>query len=192
MDALRTHEVRLQDGELVLRPLTEGDWDILLSWINDPEILRWADDSVSFYDLGLLQAVYRLVSEEAYCFMIEHAGRPIGDCWVQRMNLDRIAKRHPGRDVRRVDLQIGAKELWGRGIGTAVIRLLCRFAFEDGADAVYGCDVDGENVRSLRAFEKAGFEVEETIPHPPSGKAQVRIDLALSRGRFRALVHSKP
>jgi RimJ/RimL family protein N-acetyltransferase len=42
-ERLRTHEIRLRDGELVLRPLTEEDWLLLLAWNSDPEVLYYPE-----------------------------------------------------------------------------------------------------------------------------------------------------
>ena len=45
---LRIHEVHLSaegmyHGQLALRPMTENDWDLLLKWNQDPEILFYSD-----------------------------------------------------------------------------------------------------------------------------------------------------
>jgi hypothetical protein len=37
--ALRPHAVTLRGERVVLRPMTEGDWGVLLRWNNDPEVL---------------------------------------------------------------------------------------------------------------------------------------------------------
>ena len=42
-DRLRTHEVTLRSGPVTLRPLTEGDWDLVVGWWNDAEIAYYAD-----------------------------------------------------------------------------------------------------------------------------------------------------
>ena len=89
--------------------------------------------------------------------MIEVEGRPIGECWLQRMNLRRIVDQFPGKDLRRIDLMIGEKELWGRGYGAEAIALLVDFGYSrEAADAIFGM-VSAGNARSLRAFEKCGF-----------------------------------
>ena len=43
---------------------------------------------------------------------------PIGECWLQQMNLERILQRYPKADSRHIDSMIGVKELWGQGLGT--------------------------------------------------------------------------
>ncbi len=113
---LREHDVRLRGERVILRPLTEEDWDILLRWNSDPEILTFADgEDVQSYGLEQVQRIYRPVSQRAFYFSVELGGVPIGECWLQQINLERILQRYPDADCRRIDLLIGEKELWGKG-----------------------------------------------------------------------------
>ncbi|MHC4481070.1 MAG: GNAT family N-acetyltransferase [Planctomycetota bacterium] len=193
MDTIREHGLTLRDGSLVLRPMTEGDWDLLLRWNNDPEVLCYAEGAdVRGRALPEVQALYRGVSKTALCFIMESDGLPLGECWLQRMNLPRILRRFPDRDCRRIDLTIGEKESWGKGIGTRAIRLLARLAFErEEADALFACDVADYNPRSQRAFEKAGFELWETVPQPPGRKARTCHDLMLTRETYLSRVEQR-
>jgi len=34
--------------------------------------------------------IYRPVSANAFCFIIEVAGQPVGECWLQKMNIPDI------------------------------------------------------------------------------------------------------
>ena len=73
------------------------------------------------------------------------------------MNLRRIVDQFPGKDLRRIDLMIGERKLWGRGYGPEAISLLVDFGFShEATDAIFGI-VSADNARSLRAFEKCGF-----------------------------------
>ena len=184
---LRQHDIILT-GLADLRPMTEDDWDILLRWNSDPEVLYFSEgDDVSSYSLDAIQGMYRGVSQSAYCFIILFDARPIGECWLQEMNLERILQKHPGQDCRRIDLMIGEKELWGRGIGTDVIRTLTMFGFDDaGADAIFGCGIADYNPRSLRAFQKAGYRVCAKFEDTQSPKAQFAVDVCLTREEYSA------
>lgn len=155
---LRSHDVYLKSDHVTLRPITEDDWHLLLKWNNDPEVMRYFDhDDFSPISLDEVQSIYRWVSTHAHCFIIEVEGHSIGECWLQRMNLRRIVKQFRGQDVRRIDLAIGEKQLWGRGYGSEAIALLVEFGFaREAADAIFGI-VSTDNERSLRAFEKCGF-----------------------------------
>lgn len=115
-------------------------------------------------------------------FIIEQNGELVGECWLQRMNLERVLSRYPGRDLRRIDLMIGEKRLWGQGLGSEAIRLLAAFGLEqEHADGVFGCDIADYNARSLRAFTKAGFRLDESYPEPPGRKASTVHDVVLTR-----------
>ena len=175
---LQTHDVNLRDDHVTLRPLTEDDWGHLLEWNNDPEVMECADhEDFKPSTLGEMQAIYRWIATHAHCFIMEVEGYAIGECWLQRTNLRRIVNQFPGKNLRRIDLMIGEKELWGRGYGTEVIDLLVNFGFShESVDTIFGI-VSADNVRSLRAFQKCGFtrhdviqEEDGTLSYEPSSR----------------------
>ncbi len=175
-----------QGQNIKLRPMTEGDWGILSKWNNDPEVLYYSEgDDVTSRKLEEAQHIYRSVSQQAFCFIIELNEKPIGEGWLQQMNLKRILQRYPGLDCRRVDLTIGEKEYWGKRVGTETIRLLTEFGFlEQGADMIFGCDIADYNPRSLRAFQKAGYEIVARIEQSVGRKAKYVQDVALAKESF--------
>jgi RimJ/RimL family protein N-acetyltransferase len=183
--AFPTHAFVLTGADIRLRPLTEADWPWLLQWNTDPAVLYFSEgDPITAYRLDDLQELYRQVASAAHCFIIEHAGRPVGEGWLQRMNLDRILQRYPGYDCRRIDLLIGEPSLWGRGLGSQVIQVLTAFAFTDEhADWVFGCDIADYNPASLRAFQKAGYRMIGTNPQPAGSKARATYDVARAAPR---------
>ena len=166
--------------------MTEGDWERLLRWNNDPEVLYFAEgDEVIDRSADEVRDLYRSVCRNAFCFMIVFKGQPIGECWLQKMNLERILKAHPGMDCRRIDLMIGEKGFWGQGIGTQAIELLTSFGFEEeGADAIFGCDVADYNPRSIKAFQRVGFEVWNEVRKTHGSKAESCYDLIQTRKKF--------
>jgi ribosomal-protein-alanine N-acetyltransferase len=66
-------------------------------------------------------------------------------------------------DVYRHSAEIGywlGRQHWGRGVATAAVEGICRYAFESlGMKRVYAC-VFEPNVASSRVLEKAGFRLE--------------------------------
>jgi len=183
---LREHTVKLHGERVGLRPMTEDDWNILLKWNNNPDVLYYAEgDDVSSRSLEQIQQIYRGVSQNAFCFTIEVDNVPVGECWLQQMNLKRILEKYPEKDCRRIDLMIGEKRLWGQGIGTDVIGTLTRFGFEvEQADFIFGCDIAENNRLSLRAFKKDGYDIATKIEEPPGKKARLSYDLVISREEF--------
>jgi RimJ/RimL family protein N-acetyltransferase len=168
--------------------MTEDDWDLLLKWNNDPDVLYWAEgDDVTSRTLLEVQDLYRTVSRTAFCFVIEAGGVPVGECWLQEMNVTRIIEQHPGLDCRRIDLMIGEKRVWGQGIGTETIRLLTQFGFtQQSADALFGCFVAGNNPRSYRAFQRVGYQIVETRARDPGSKFSIEYTLRLTRTDYFA------
>jgi RimJ/RimL family protein N-acetyltransferase len=179
---LNEHNITLHGEQVVLRPMTENDWDILASWNSDSEVLYFSEGGdVESYDLEEVQGMYRGVSQNAFCFIIEFNGQPIGKCWLQRMNIERLLEKYPGKDCRRIDLLIGEKRLWGQGLGTDTIRTLTRFGLEEErADMIFGL-VGDYNLRSVGAFKKAGYEVDAEVEEPPGEKAKFSYDLVIRR-----------
>jgi aminoglycoside 6'-N-acetyltransferase len=190
MVKLKQHEVILEGKtppgrNIRLRSMTEDDWDILAKWNSDPEVLYYSEGgNVTAYTLEQVQEIYRSVGKNAFCFIIEVDGKPVGECWLQKMNLERILQKYPDVDCRRIDLMIGEKQYWGKGIGTLVIHLLTEFGFvREDADIIFGITLD-YNVRCIRAFQKAGYEIVSKIKEAPGRKANYEYDLALTKEEF--------
>ena len=183
---LQPHNVYLRGDQVKLRPMTENDWGFLLKWNNDPAVMEYADhEDFKPSTLGELQAIYRWISTHAHSFIIEVEGYSVGECWLQRMNLRRIVDQFPGKDLRRIDLMIGKKELWGRGYGTETIALLVDFGVRrQSVDAIFGI-VSADNLRSLRAFQKCGFTRHAVIQEEEDGT--LSHDLVLTADRHTML-----
>jgi aminoglycoside 6'-N-acetyltransferase len=184
---LREHSITLNGDTVLLRPTRETDWEILLAWNSDPELLYFSEgNDVTSYTLEEIQGIYRDVSQTGFCFIIELDGKPIGECWLQRMNLERLLVKYVGQDCRRIDLIIGEKGQWGHGYGTDAIRTLTKFGFEgEHADMIFGCGIADYNERSQRAFQKAGYRVDAKIEEAPGSKAHYSYDLVLTKDEFR-------
>lgn len=183
---LRLHSVILQGKGVTLRPMTEDDWPVLAQWNADPEVLYFSEGAdVESYSLEEIQKMYRGISQKAFCFVVEVNLQPIGEGWLQEMNLAHILERYLGQDCRRIDLLIGNKSWWGRGLGSEMIALLTEFAFRaEQADRVFGCGIANYNPRSLRAFQKSGYQIVETIQEPTGHKARFSYDVMLTRAQY--------
>ncbi len=162
MSIIRIHTITLTDGNgLVLRPVSDADIPLLCRLNSDMEVLKWSDGAATEpYDEETVRGIWRYVSQNAHCFIVEVDGVPVGDCWLQKMNVPEVLAMYPdGTDVRRIDISIGDRRYWGCGIGTRFVGLLLEFAFREECVDVMHCMCDDGNVRSKRIWEKHGFRL---------------------------------
>ena len=162
MSIMKTHDITLYGGtgeyNIILRPLGDEHLPLLYKWNADPEVVFWSDTgNADTFSEDDVRGIYESVSQNAFCFIAEVNEVPIGDFWLQRMNLTEITDKYPGLDVRRIEATIGEKALWGKGIGTAVLGMLIDFAFNgENVDLLY-CFAADYNVRSQKTLLKQGF-----------------------------------
>lgn len=146
-------------------------------------MLYWTEggeDIVRSYDADTVHRIYGGVSQNAFCFLIEVDGIPVGECWLQKMNLKYVLDMYDKSvDVRRIDMAIGEKDYWNRGIGSEFIPILIDFAFNDQDVDVLHCFNEDYNPRSRRMWEKNGFSLvlTEDLPQPQKGKYQYHFRL---------------
>jgi len=100
MTVIKTHNITLHGRtsayEITLRPLCDAHLPHLYKWSADPEVLYWSEggtnDTNLSYDVDTVHAIYGVVSQNAFCFLVEANGVPIGECWLQKMNIhDKMA-----------------------------------------------------------------------------------------------------
>lgn len=196
MSIIHTHNVTLNGKgsghHIVLKPLCDDHLPLLYKWCADPEVLYWTeggeDDPEMRYPPETVRMIYGGVSQAAHCFLIEADGDPIGECWLQRMNLPAVREMYPaGTDVRRIDMSIGEKQWWGRGIGTAFVGMLVQFAFEQERVDVLHCLCEDYNVRSCRVWEKNGFRLVQTEALPEGEKGRYRYHFRLTRREYESV-----
>jgi RimJ/RimL family protein N-acetyltransferase len=142
-------------GEQVyLRPVEVADAPAIVPWFNDPEVSRFM----------LRHLPMSLFAEEEFL-----RKRASNETDVALGIVDKASDRligtsglHPEMRCRsaRFGIVIGDKAAWGRGIGTAVTRLMVDHAFETLNMNRVWLHVYEYNARGQRVYEKIGFRVE--------------------------------
>jgi RimJ/RimL family protein N-acetyltransferase len=141
------------DGRLRLQPLDHRHLERTLEWANDPGLCRLLGKipgiSCAEHERWFSKLVDR---DDCQYFAIESSdGRHVGNVWLWA-----IDRRNAKAELRIVLPENEA----GRGVGTQAIELACAYAFgELKLHRVYAY-VLASNQRALRAFGKAGFNVE--------------------------------
>lgn len=159
--------ILLQEQELLLRTMEDAEQDYLqlLAWLSDERVAHF------YGGIGQRQTLQRIVEKYRPRIRGEHGvtpcivqyeGDPLG--YLQFCPVD--AEEYDCRELvdfsayqrpMAVDLFFGKPEYWGRGLGSRLLRALCRFLWrEQGADAVF-IDPKVGNERAIRCYQKAGF-----------------------------------
>lgn len=189
MSVITTHDITLYGGndvDIILRPLCDEHLPLLYKWNSDPEVVYWSDTgNVEAFSQEEIRGIYGSVSQNALCFLAEVDGLPVGDFWMQKMNVPEVSAKYPGLDVQRIEASIGEKSLWGRGIGTEILGMLVDFAFcGEHVDMLY-CFAADYNIRSQKTLLRRGFIlVDESHADADSLRAKKEYHYRLTRRKY--------
>lgn len=139
----------------VLRPFTEADAAVMAEIIEDPEVLRFTDETSEEFTLERLRSWYGSRSAQPDRLDLAVTDRATGELVgeVVLYEWDPKARSCTFRTL------VGPRGR-GRGIGTEATRLIAAHGFEQLGLRRIQLEVYGHNARALRAYEKAGFVVE--------------------------------
>lgn len=139
---------------IVLRPIEEGDYPLIVQWGRDPELERLLEGDYP-QSLAECPAWHQNIisSRHRQLLGIQLSEGPlIGD-----VELDHIAWRSGDAELR---IRIGRRDHWDRGYGTEAVTLMLQHAFLSlNLKRVY-LRVFSFNQRALRCYRKAGFKAE--------------------------------
>jgi aminoglycoside 6'-N-acetyltransferase len=141
-----------------VRPATDADTELLVSWHRDPEIARYWDNETFTHE----EMRARLARQDVDPYIVEADGEPIGylQAWFGDVPED------AGLDMFLVP---GAR---GRGFGPDAARALATYLLQDARRDLLTVDPYLSNARAIRAWRKAGFRpIEERQPDADHAEA---------------------
>ena len=124
-----------------LRPLVINDLELIFAWRSDPDIYNYLpqQDEPIKWDEHLLW--YSTRPELRRDFIILYIGRRVGVISINEHDM--------------ISIYVGAKNLWGNGIGTMAVEWLC----EHFTNRTPRTEVSIRNDRANSLFERLGFSV---------------------------------
>jgi len=157
------------------RPLTRADLPLLHRWLNRPHVAQWWGGPVS------LEEVERSYGADIDSAVIQPmlaywGGAPVGfiqaydvmgadpDWWREETD--------PG--ARGIDQFLANAEQLGQGIGSRMVAEFVATLFRDPRVTKVQTDPSPDNVRAIRAYEKAGFRRVAEVS-TPDGPAQLMV-----------------
>lgn len=150
--------------------MTEHDDDlcVMSRWLSDPRVLEFYEGRDNPHDVEMIRhAFIRKTTEkgETPC-IVELDRRPVGYLQFYPVDADGVVEYglNASETVYGLDQFIGEPDLWGRGVGRAMIRLVLEHLFrEQGAQRVV-LDPVVENLRAIRCYEACGFRRAKLLP----------------------------
>ena len=148
----------LEAGSVSLRPAVPADEPLLLAWLRDPEIYAyWEGVPASPEYVRAHCTVRHEPGEAVWPFIVLEHGQPVG--YLQAW---RYFRGEAGLDIV---LEPAAR---GRGIGSAVLRLLAAYLTETLRWPAVTIDPERTNARALAAVAKAGFVALGSVRDTPT------------------------
>lgn len=145
-----------------LRPeITRSHAYTLMNWMEDERVTRYLSDS------GSVSRVISQAIERAQMPILTHLFNQGGRFFMAYNGDDmpvgfvRLVKT--GSDCEIV-LAVGDHETWGQGLGGSTIREGLKLAFLDMRAENVIAKIHPNNLRSLRGFERCGFELQRETP----------------------------
>lgn len=175
--AKKTNELDVyfrKSKRVVLRPLLESDYVILMKWINDPEVQQYLGSYLPMMEADEKEWIKSLHGRKAtnIVVMIVVDGKPIGT-----MGIHSIDYRH---GTATTGAMIGEKEYWGKGYGSEAKMLLLEYAFNVlNLRKIYS-DVIAFNKRSVRYSLRCGYKIEARLKKHLFSRGKYRDQVTLS------------
>lgn len=192
MEIIRSHQITLSSAvgpwQIKLLPMTDAHLPLLYEWNQRANVLYWCEGGdIAANAPEDVDNIYGGISKKAVMFIIAVNGLPVGECWVQEMNLPGLAKKHPQKNVKRIDMTIYEEAYWGRGLGAAINAMLLRFAFENSkTDLIYAITED-YNIRAQKCLLKSGFSLDEALAHEETTKGKLEYCYVIGREAYSRL-----
>ena len=152
----------MESERLVLEPMNLANVQDpqYMYWLLDPAVTQYLEVGICPVHIGDLYSYLERAREAGDLFL--RITVKTGMKWIGTIHLGPISWVH-----RRAELgiMIGETSEWGQGYGTEAIEAVCRHAhYRMGLEKITA-GVINLNTGAQRAFAKAGFTKEATLPH---------------------------
>lgn len=138
---------------------TLGEEDVTptyVGWLNDPRVNRYLETRYETQTLASCRAFVTQMTQDPanhlFGLFLRTDGRHLGNIKLGLIN----AVHATGQ----ISLFLGDPGCWGQGYATEAIRAITAWGFDDLKLAKLGAGCYDENLASLRAFLKVGYQVE--------------------------------
>jgi RimJ/RimL family protein N-acetyltransferase len=170
---------------VALRPTEEGDYPLIHTWMNHPEVWRYMDYELPFSMADIREDLTRS-REEGHPFTIVVGERPIG-----RIGLNQFRRRDR---ICSLYMFVGEPVFWGQGYARDAVMALLGYAFDRFDLNQVQLWTLADNNRAIAMYRRCGF-VEEARLRDRSFKEGRWVDhvaMSVTREEYRRAAESWP
>jgi aminoglycoside 6'-N-acetyltransferase len=152
------------------RPMSAADLPMVRRWLETPHVAQWWHDPDEQFALVSEDLDHPAMDQ----FVVTADDRPFAylQCYDPTAWSNNGLGTHP-LGTRGIDQFIGEPDMVDRGHGSALIRSFVDGLLKKGTPRVV-TDPDPENIRAVRAYEKAGFQ-KVSLVDTPDGRALLMV-----------------
>ena len=151
-------------------PMSAADLPMVRRWLETPHVAQWWHGPDEQFALVSEDLDHPAMDQ----FVVTADDRPFAylQCYDPTAWSDNGLGTHP-LGTRGIDQFIGEPDMVDRGHGSALIRSFVDGLLKTGTPRVV-TDPDPENIRAVRAYEKAGFQKARLV-NTPDGRALLMV-----------------
>lgn len=149
------------DDDVHIRTMTTNDFYLMVKWLNNQKVLEFYEEPPSNLERVINKYGPRIKMEHYVTpCIVEYKNQPIGYIQYYKIQETDLKKYElPNyQDIYGIDQFIGEPQLWGKGIGSIMIRKMVDYLLDDKGAAMVVLDVKKTNKRAISSYEKCGFK----------------------------------
>lgn len=153
-------------NKFTFKLLQENDLELICTWLDRPHVKEWWNDGLT-HDEIKNKYRKRLSDTIVISYIVYMDNKPIG--FIQYYHADKVGDSWWPDETEGtvgIDQYIGEEKFINRGYGTQMISTFKEKLFENPAIKKIIVDVDPNNKRALRCYEKTGFKFVKELMTP--------------------------
>lgn len=142
-----------ENTNIKLRKLSANDYTTYHEWRNDVEVMQSTSPQLDMYTLEETEQFVSMISSQSNAkgYMIEHKGTEKVVGIISLINVD-----YKNQSAECI-IDIGSKDMWGKGIGSEAMSLILEYAFKELNLHRVFLQVFDFNERAIKLYKKMGF-----------------------------------
>ena len=155
-----------------LRKIKKSDIEYFLRWWKDKDIIKLtsgfyekSDEVLTNYFLDIFK------NTKDHHYIIQYGRKAIGH----------VALNHKSINTFEIQIVIGEKKYWGKGLGSETIKIAVKRAFEKLEYTKAYLEVRPDNFRAIKAYESCGFLKKGLKKYPKNKYQPVTLIMILNK-----------